>query len=107
MLQRLPKLTMPDALLDTLELLAGCLSATPAAIVHWHKMYTSNLPASGQLLHFIGEENWMKTDGQDGIGACQPRLCLARDIFFHSPFLYFFIFLLIFHPPGGCRSWYR
>ena len=54
---------MPDAVLDTLELLAGCLSATPAAIVHWHKMYTSNLPASGQLLQFIGEDNWMEMDG--------------------------------------------
>ena len=41
--------------LDSLDLLSLCLSASPAARVHWHKLYTSNLQQSGQLLQYLGE----------------------------------------------------
>ena len=55
LLPRLSSLAMPDQVLDCLDLLASCLSATPAARVHWHKMYTSNLPQSAQLIQYLGE----------------------------------------------------
>ena len=44
-----------DQVLDCLDLLASCLQATPAARVHWHKLYTSNLPQSAQLIQYLGE----------------------------------------------------
>merc|ERR1712013_392857 len=37
--------------------LAICLSATPAALVHWHKVYTSHLQQSAQLLQYL-DSNW-------------------------------------------------
>ena len=40
---------------DTLEVLAECLAATPAARVHWTQAYTSNLGPSGQLLNYLGK----------------------------------------------------
>ena len=51
--------------MDTLEVLAECLAATPAARVHWTQAYTSNLGPSGQLLSYLGEQHLsMKTDGK-------------------------------------------
>ena len=55
LLPRLSSLAMPDQVLDCLDLLASCLSATPAARLHWHKLYTSNLPQSAQLIQYLGE----------------------------------------------------
>eukprot|EP00092_Neocalanus_flemingeri_P036346 GFUD01039569.1.p1 GENE.GFUD01039569.1~~GFUD01039569.1.p1 ORF type:complete len:658 (+),score=187.25 GFUD01039569.1:206-2179(+) len=57
LLGRLANLSMPDQVVDTLDLLAICLTATPAALVHWHKAYTSHLPQSGQLLQYL-DTNW-------------------------------------------------
>merc|ERR1719471_1664970 len=54
LLPRLSTLTMPDQVLDTLDLLARCLSKTGAAAVHWHQLYTSNIHQSSQLIQFIG-----------------------------------------------------
>merc|ERR1719348_2581750 len=59
LLPRLSTVTMPDQMLDTLELLCQCLVSTPAAIVHWHKLYTSNLAQSAQLLQYL-DTNWTK-----------------------------------------------
>jgi len=59
LLRRLGNLSMPDQLLDTLELLSLCLTASPAAMVHWHNSYTSHLPQSGQLLQYL-DTNWGK-----------------------------------------------
>jgi len=59
LLPRLSSLAMPEQVLDCLDLLASCLSATPAARVHWHKMYTSNLPQSAQLIQYL-DCNWSK-----------------------------------------------
>ena len=44
-----------NQVLDCLDLLASCLQATPAARVHWHKLYVSNLPQSAQLIQYLGE----------------------------------------------------
>merc|ERR1719369_2782003 len=57
LLSRLGNLAMPDQVVDTLDLLSICLTATPAALVHWHKAYTSHLPQSGQLLQYL-DSNW-------------------------------------------------
>jgi len=57
LLERLGNLTMPDQVVDTLDLLSICLTATPAALVHWHKAYTSHLPQSGQLLQYL-DTHW-------------------------------------------------
>lgn len=59
LLGRLANLSMPDQVVDTLDLLATCLTATPAALVHWHKAYTSHLPQSGQLLQYL-DTNWAR-----------------------------------------------
>jgi len=59
LLGRLGNLAMPDQVVDTLELLSICLTATPAAMVHWHKAYTSHLPQSGQLLQYL-DTNWSR-----------------------------------------------
>merc|ERR1719481_1843057 len=59
LLPRLSTVTMPDQMLDTLELLCQCLVSTPAAIVHWHKLYTSNLAQSAQLIQYL-DCNWSK-----------------------------------------------
>ena len=55
LLPRLSTLSMPDQVLDTLDLLASCLASTPAAMVHWHQQYTSNLTQSAQLIQYLGE----------------------------------------------------
>jgi len=57
LLTRLSNMNTPDQVLDTLELLAICLTASPAAMVHWHKSYISNLNESGQLLQYLNT-NW-------------------------------------------------
>jgi len=59
LLARLPNINTPDQVVDTLDLLATCLSASPAALVHWHKSYISNLSESGQLLQYLNT-NWSK-----------------------------------------------
>jgi len=59
LLPRLSTVTMPDQMLDTLELLSQCLVSTQAAIVHWHKLYTSNLAQSAQLIQYL-DTNWTK-----------------------------------------------
>lgn len=59
LLGRLANLSTPDQMMDTLELLATCLSVSPAALVHWHKLYISHLNESGQLLQYL-ESNWTK-----------------------------------------------
>ena len=55
LLPRLSTLSMPDQVLDTLDLLASCLASTPAAMVHWHQLYTSNMTQSAQLIQYLGE----------------------------------------------------
>lgn len=50
-----PLLLPLPQVLDTLEALTSCLVASPAAVVHWHKAYTSHLGPSGQLLSYIGK----------------------------------------------------
>merc|ERR1719232_1832136 len=59
LLPRLATLSMPDQVLDTLDLLASCLASTPAAMVHWHQLYTSNLTQSAQLIQYL-DCNWSK-----------------------------------------------
>merc|ERR1719158_2082306 len=59
LLPRLSTLSMPDQVLDTLDLLASCLASTPAAMVHWHQLYTSNLTQSAQLIQYL-DCNWSK-----------------------------------------------
>jgi len=59
LLTRLSSLSTPDQVLDCLDLLASCLQATPAARVHWHKLYVSNLPQSAQLIQYL-DCNWSK-----------------------------------------------
>ena len=48
---------MPDQVVDTLDLLATCLTVIPAALVHWHKAYTGHLQQSAQLLQYL-DSNW-------------------------------------------------
>jgi len=57
LLPRLDSLSSPGQVVDTLEVLAECLAATPAARVHWTQAYTSNLGPSGQLLSYL-DSNW-------------------------------------------------
>jgi len=58
LLSRLSTMSMPDQVEDTLELLGQCLMAnTEVSLVHWHKLYTSHLPQSAQLIQFI-DSNW-------------------------------------------------
>jgi len=59
LMARLTNLTMPDQVVDTLDLLAICLTASPAAVVHWHKSYISNLGESGQLLQYL-DTHWSR-----------------------------------------------
>ena len=56
LLARLSSVTMPDQVVDTLALLVECLQAnTEVSLVHWHRLYTSHLAQSAQLIQFIGE----------------------------------------------------
>ena len=56
LLGRLGSVTMPDQVLDTLALLGECLLAnTKVSLVHWHRLYTSHLDQSSQLIQFIGK----------------------------------------------------
>jgi len=58
LLSRLSTMSMPDQVEDTLEVLGQCLMAnTEVSLVHWHKLYTSHLPQSAQLIQFI-DSNW-------------------------------------------------
>jgi len=57
LLSRLSNLAAPEQVLDTLHLLATCLTASPAALVHWHKSYIASLNESGQLLQYLNT-NW-------------------------------------------------
>jgi len=59
LLPRLDSLSSPGQVVDTLEVLAECLAATPAARVHWTQAYTSNLGPSGQLLNYL-DSNWIR-----------------------------------------------
>jgi len=59
LLPRLDSLSSPGQVVDTLEVLAECLAATPAARVHWTQAYTSNLGPSGQLLSYL-DSNWTR-----------------------------------------------
>jgi len=59
LLPRLDSLASPGQVVDTLEVLAECLAATPAARVHWTQAYTSNLGPSGQLLNYL-DSNWIR-----------------------------------------------
>jgi len=59
LLPRLDSLASPGQVIDTLEVLAECLAATPAARVHWTQAYTSNLGPSGQLLNYL-DSNWIR-----------------------------------------------
>jgi len=59
LLPRLDSLSSPGQVVDTLEVLAECLAATPAARVHWTQAYTSNLGPSGQLLSYL-DSNWIR-----------------------------------------------
>jgi len=62
LLPRLANLSTPELVLDTLEILCMCLVACPAATVHWHKLYTSHLDQSGQLLNYL-DCNWTSYRG--------------------------------------------
>ena len=56
LLGRLSSLTMPDQVVDTLALLGSCLLANmEVSLAHWHRLYTSHLAQSAQLIQFIGE----------------------------------------------------
>ena len=57
LLPRLANLSSQEQVLDTLEVLSSCLAASPAAMVHWHKAFTSHLTQSGQLLNYL-DANW-------------------------------------------------
>merc|ERR1719357_1243565 len=59
LLPRLDSLSSPGQVVDTLEVLAECLAATPAARIHWTQAYTSNLGPSGQLLSYL-DSNWIR-----------------------------------------------
>merc|ERR1712130_202228 len=59
LLPRLDSLASPGQVVDTLEVLAECLAASPAARVHWTQAYTSNLGPSGQLLSYL-DPNWVR-----------------------------------------------
>lgn len=59
LMDKLEAANMPDMVLDILETLVECLAASTAALVMWHKSYTSHLAASGQLLNYI-DTNWPK-----------------------------------------------
>jgi len=59
LLARLSSISTPDQVLDTLDLLATCLAASPAAQVHWHKSYISHLSESGQLLQYL-DSHWAR-----------------------------------------------
>merc|ERR1719492_743564 len=49
---------MPGQVEDTLELMGQCLMAnTEVSLIHWHKLYTSHLTESAQLIQFI-DSNW-------------------------------------------------
>lgn len=48
---------MPEQVLDSLDIMARSLLGSPAALVHWHKLYTSHLNQSGQLLQYV-DTHW-------------------------------------------------
>lgn len=56
LLSRLSMVSMPGQVEDTLELMGQCLMAnTEVSLIHWHKLYTSHLTESAQLIQFIGQ----------------------------------------------------
>jgi len=59
MMERVKDQNLPDQVIDSLDIMAHCLVASPAALVHWHKLYTSHLAESGQLLQYLCA-NWIK-----------------------------------------------
>jgi len=57
LMDKLKTSNSPDQVLDCLEILSKCLVSTPAASVHWHKLYIYHLSESGQLLNYLAD-NW-------------------------------------------------
>jgi len=54
----------PNQVLDSLDILSNCLIKSQAALVHWQKLYISQLAESCQLLQYI-QTNWDNLQGID------------------------------------------
>lgn len=77
-MQRMKHQNMPDQCLDSLDILSRSLLGSPAALVHWHKLYTSHLSQSGQLLQYL-ENNWAKFKGIVNIDNFEETLQAFQD----------------------------
>jgi len=58
-MERIKHQDIQDQLLDSLDILANTLIASPAALVHWQRLYTSHLAESSELLNYI-YDHWMR-----------------------------------------------
>ena len=86
---------------DTLEVLAECLAATPAARVHWTQAYTSNLGPSGQLLNYLGQMNSFQCLL---IISTILRGCSFLTIYSPHPFYYSLPHTFILQTPTGSAT---
>jgi len=57
LMEKMKHMNVAEQVDDCLDVLSKCLVATPAARVHWHKLYTSHLTQSGLLLQHLNR-NW-------------------------------------------------
>jgi len=58
-MERIKHQDIQDQLLDSLDIMANTLIASPAALVHWQRLYTSHLAESSELLNYI-YDHWMR-----------------------------------------------
>jgi len=77
-MQRMKHQNMPDQCVDSLDILSRSLLASPAALVHWHKLYTSHLSQSGQLLQYLNN-NWANFKGVVNIENFEETLQAFQD----------------------------
>eukprot|EP00088_Acartia_fossae_P038990 TRINITY_DN4053_c0_g1_i6.p1 TRINITY_DN4053_c0_g1~~TRINITY_DN4053_c0_g1_i6.p1 ORF type:complete len:307 (-),score=55.03 TRINITY_DN4053_c0_g1_i6:115-1002(-) len=55
---------MPNQMCDSLDIMSRCLINNPASLVHWQKLYISQLAESGSLLQYINS-NWSQLQNID------------------------------------------
>jgi len=63
-MEKMKSQSMPNQVLDSLDILSNCLIKSQAALVHWQKLYISQLQESCQLLQYI-HTNWHNLQGID------------------------------------------
>jgi len=77
MMERVKNQSSHHQVNDSLDIMAHCLLASPAALVHWHKLYTSHLEESSKLLQYLNDD-WLKFS-HVGTAEFRDTLCAFQN----------------------------